>query len=226
MRRGRLNRGSMLTSAHSPTPSVMPHTTPQAVTWFIGTTAAPPAAVRGRASADRRQCSRTSPATITTTPAGVLYALAASARVDSISRMIHGAATPSRAAFTIQDCRASTSARMATSLAERGRQVAQHGGEFGSTDLAGHPQRLEDAIGHRIGEPRLQSVHGDGEVAGGDVVPFERARSPPGSLPARLWARVTTLSGSDSPLRTAETRWSTASGQFPRVARRRAWPAS
>ena len=52
---------------------------------------------------------------MTAIPAGGVVGGGRLGRLESMSRMIHGAATPSRAALTTQDCRASTSARIATS---------------------------------------------------------------------------------------------------------------
>src|SRR5476649_1016301 len=103
--------------------------------------------------------------TMTAMPADELYAWAASGRVESRSNKTHGAATPNRAALTIQDCRASISERIAASwrkYAARLRSTVVNSLPPTSRDI----RRFDDAVGDGIGEAVLHPVEAVRESPG------------------------------------------------------------
>ena len=136
---------------------------------------------------------------------------------------IHGAPTASRAALTVQPCRVSSSARVRASSRRKVDERPQQPAEVAAADLAGDPQRLDEAVAHRVGQPLLEPVEALVEPARRAVVLGEGARRPGAAPPARASPSWLSASGSASPARTAEAMLSTASGHSSRrsAARRR-----
>ena len=71
-------------------------------------------------------------------------------------------------------------------LAKIARETSEHCGHVAAADLAGHAQRLEDAIGDGIREVRLQPIEAHGEVAGAAILGLERGECAARSRRAEL----------------------------------------
>ena len=100
------------------------------------------------------------------------------AAATAVASTIHGAATASRAALIVQPCRVSSSARVRASSRRNADKRAQQPAEVGAADLTRHPQRLDDAVTHRVGERRLEPVEAVVEPAGRAVVLAEAGERP------------------------------------------------
>ena len=111
----------------------------------------------------------------TANPAGVSYAAAASGRVASSARTIHGAATASRARVHRPALPRLELAARPDVLAQERRQGAQEPAEVRAADVAGQAQRLDDPVRDRVREPRLERVEAVAEPPGRPVVLGERA---------------------------------------------------
>ena len=87
--------------------------------------------------------------------------------------MIHGAATASRAALTVQLWRDSISPRV---LAQQRAQGAKDGSEVGAAHLTGDAERRRDPISNRIAQRLLEYVERREERAGGPVFALEEPK--------------------------------------------------
>ena len=106
------------------------------------------------------------PTSRTTTPEAVLYARTASGRSDEQAQHQprRGEGKPSRV-----DRPALAGLELGAGagvLAEERRQGTEQPAEVAATDLAGHADRLDDAVADRVGERRLEPVDGLVEPAG------------------------------------------------------------
>ena len=178
--------------------------------------AAPRAAGRSGASPGRPRAHRPAPTPgPRPRPAGRRPATD-SGRSASSTSTIHGAATASRAALTVQPCRVSSSARVRASSRRKADSVRSSRPR--SLPPTSRAIRSDSTSRSPTGsaEPVLEPVEAVVEPAGRPVVLGERGeRRPQLRRPADRRA-VPAPPGSDSPARTAEARLSTASGQTSR----------